>query len=262
MDEKLAVVGGSVNVASGHDKRAKDRQDSHVARTFQSEMSHVERAMSMSRDVLVTGATGYMGTRLVEELIRRQHRVRAFVREESQGRVPPGATVVIGDALDAASIYSALREGDCLVHLVGTPHPSPSKAEEFKRIDLTSAESAISAATRRGIAHFVYISVAHPAPVMREYISVRVSVERLLEQSGLTCTVLRPWYVVGPGHRWPLALTPLYAAASLVPTLREGARRLGLVTMRQMIDAIVRAVESPPFSGTRRIVEVPDIRAT
>ena len=69
-----------------------------------------------------------------------------------------------------------------------------------------------------------------------------------------------PWYVLGPGHRWPYLLVPMYAIARFIPSKRDVAQRLGLVTLRQMIDALVRAVEHPPPTGTIRIVEVPQIR--
>jgi nucleoside-diphosphate-sugar epimerase len=73
---------------------------------------------------------------------------------------------------------------------------------------------------------------------------------------------VRPWYVLGPGHRWPLLLVPFYALARAVPRTRDGAIRLGLVTIDQMIAALVHAIEDPPPAGTARIVDVPAIRAS
>lgn len=210
--------------------------------------------------VLVTGGTGYVGVRLIHELLARGHQVRALARPGSVGRVPPGAAVVVGDALDPTAIVAALRVGDTLVHLVGTPRPTPAKAAEFVRVDLASAQAAVVAARGAGVAHLVYVSVAQPAPVMRAYVAARAEGERLLREAGLTATVLRPWYVLGPGHRWAHLLRPVYAAARLVPTWRDGARRLGLVTLAQMVQALVRAVERPPPEGGMRIVEVPEIR--
>jgi hypothetical protein len=67
--------------------------------------------------------------------------------------------------------------------------------------------------------------------------------------------------VLGPGHRWPHLLRPAYWLAERLPSTRETARRLGLVTLSQMTAAIVRAIEDPPASGTR-VVEVPEIRAS
>ena len=216
---------------------------------------------STSRDVFITGATGYIGRRLIDALRARGHRVRALVRPESAGRAPAGATTVVGNALDASSFAAAVTAADTIVHLVGTPHPSPSKAAEFQRVDLPSILASVDAARRAGAAHLVYVSVAHPAPVMHAYIEARSAGERAIADARLTATILRPWYVLGPGHRWPYLLVPFYAMAALIPSKRESARRLGLVTLRQMVNALVRAVENPPAAGQIRIVEVPDIRS-
>jgi hypothetical protein len=74
----------------------------------------------------------------------------------------------------------------------------------------------------------------------------------------MNATILRPWYILGPGHRWPYALLPMYRLMELLPSTRAGARRLGLVTLAQMTRGLVQAVENP-CCGVR-IVEVPQIR--
>jgi uncharacterized protein YbjT (DUF2867 family) len=114
------------------------------------------------------------------------------------------------------------------------------------------------AAKSAGARHFVYVSVAQPAPVMQAYVNVRARIERLLRASGLPSTILRPWYVLGPGHRWPYVLVPFYWMASAIPAKRQAARRLGLVTLEEMLDALTWAVETA--GGNSRLLEVPDIR--
>lgn len=93
---------------------------------------------------------------------------------------------------------------------------------------------------------------------MRAYWEARQEAEEFLAELRLDRTVFRPWYVLGPGHRWPYALLPFYWMAERFPPTRDGARRLGLVTLAQMAAALVRAVESP-VSGVH-VVEVPEIR--
>jgi len=121
------------------------------------------------------------------------------------------------------------------------------------------AAAPIEAANGAGVGHFVYVSVAHPAPMMKTYIEVRSQCEAMIGESGMRATILRPWYVLGPGHRWPYFLIPIYKLMELLPSTREGATRLGLVTLAQMVRALVEAVETP--SHGVRVVEVPEIRS-
>ena len=208
--------------------------------------------------VFVTGGTGYMGRPLIAQLLARGHRVRALVRSGSETRLPPGCEAVFGNALDGNSYAGQIAPADTFVQLVGVAHPSPAKAAQFRSVDFASASAAVRAALRAGIRHFVYLSVAQPAPVMKAYTAVRAECEALIRESGLNATLLRPWYVLGPGHRWPYLLLPIYRALELLPKTREGARRLGLVTLPQMIGALRHAVEHPCLG--QRIVEVPEIR--
>jgi uncharacterized protein YbjT (DUF2867 family) len=211
-----------------------------------------------ARHVFVTGGTGYIGRPLIRELLARGHSVRGLVRPGSTGKLPAGAEEVVGDALDAASFAASISPADTLVHLVGTPHPSPLKARQFREVDLASVRAAVVAVEHTTVRHFVYLSVAHPAPVMNAYIGARMEGETLVRASGLAATILRPWYVLGPGHRWPYALLPLYRVMEALPATRERARRLELVTLDQMVAALVRAVENP--AERIRIVEVPEIK--
>jgi uncharacterized protein YbjT (DUF2867 family) len=209
--------------------------------------------------VFVTGATGYMGRALITALLRRGHGVRALARRQSAQHVPAGAETVVGDALDPGTFADKIPPADTLVHLVGTPHPSPAKAASFRAVDLPSVDAALAAARAARIAHFVYVSVAQPAPVMQAYIAVRREGEARIRASGIPATILRPWYVLGPGHRWPCLLVPFYALGALVPPLRETALRLGLVTIGQMVSALVASIERGPQG--ERILDVPAIRA-
>jgi uncharacterized protein YbjT (DUF2867 family) len=211
-------------------------------------------------DIFVTGGTGYVGQALIPALLRRGHRVSALVRQESLARVPPGAVAVIGDALDGAGFANAIARGATLVHLVGTPHPNPSKAAEFERVDLGSIRASVDAASRAKAAHLVYVSVAQPAPTMRAYVAARAAGETAIRATRIAATFVRPWYVVGPGHWWPLALVPFYQVAEWIPGTRATARRLGLVTLAQMVRALIEAVEHPPRAGEVRIVDVTAIR--
>jgi uncharacterized protein YbjT (DUF2867 family) len=208
--------------------------------------------------ILLNGATGYLGRPLTALALSRGHHVTAFVRPGSEARVPAGAAIVTGDPFSIDALAARLSPTHTLVHLIGTPRPSPAKAQQFLDVDLASIRAACSAAARARIAHLVYVSVAQPAPVMRAYVDARARAEAMVVATGIPATILRPWYVLGPGHRWPYALLPLYWLWERMPSRREAALRLGLVTHAQMITALMRAIEDgPQGQGVR---DVPAIR--
>ena len=211
------------------------------------------------RHVFVTGATGYIGRALIGTLVERGHGVRALARAASAHRVPPGAAVIVGDALQPATFADAVAPADTLVHLIGTAHPNPFKAASFELVDLRSVDAAIDAARAAGVRHLVYVSVAQPAPVMRAYIAARAAGEARIQASGIATTIVRPWYVLGPGHRWAYMLVPLYRIFSWLPPTREAAGRLGLVTLQQMVSALVASIEQGPAG--LRVLDVAAIRS-
>jgi uncharacterized protein YbjT (DUF2867 family) len=221
---------------------------------------HDVPSLPPSRRILVTGGTGYLGRALIPVLLERGHEVRAIARETSLDKLPDGAVPVRGDALRANDIIPPLRGCDTVVHLVGVPKPSPAKAKQFRDVDLASIR-----ATTQAIAavdsgpHLVYLSVAQPASMMKAYIAVRAEGEALIRALDIPATFVRPWYVLGPGHRWPYLFLPVYALMRALPVTREPAIRLGLVTLPQMIATMVDAIEHPPVDV--RIVDVPAIKA-
>jgi len=211
------------------------------------------------KQVFLSGGTGYVGRALVAKLIERGHRPRVLARLGSEHKVPKGAEVVPGNPLDQITFAGAVSAADIFVQLTGVAHPAPWKEQAFRAIDLVSVRASAEVAKSAGVSHFVYVSVAPPAPVMKAYIRVRQEGEAILRTLGLTATFLRPWYILGPGHRWPAALAPIYVLLEAIPATRADARRLGLVTLDQMATALLWAVENPP--GESRILDVPAIRA-
>lgn len=106
------------------------------------------------RRVAITGATGYMGRAVTSRLLGKGHDVTALVRPGTRHRVTSGAHVLELDLFNPNELAHALAGRDTVVHLVGTAHPNPSKAEQFVRVDLASAKAcamaAASAEDRRG----------------------------------------------------------------------------------------------------------------
>src|SRR3954463_3771162 len=199
-----------------------------------------------------------MGCGLIPLLLTRAPQLQAVVRPGSASKLPAGVSAIIADPLSPDSYTESIRGCDTFVHLIGVPHPSPAKAAQFRAIDLPSVQVAGKAASDAGVRHFIYLSVAQPAPMMEAFLAVRAEGEALIRASGMNATFVRPWYVLGPGHWWPYALLPFYWIAELLPATRDGARRLGLISISQMLNALVWAAENPP--DAIQILDVPKIR--
>lgn len=208
--------------------------------------------------VFIAGGSGYVGTRLIPLLLDRGLDVHALVRQEAAGRLPRGCHIIEGDPLDGRTFAEQVRGADTFVQLVGVPKPAPWKGAAFRAVDQVSALASLQAARAAEVRHFVYVSVAHPAPIMKAYIAVRRACEEAIRASGLAATLLRPWYILGPGHRWPLLLVPAYRLMARISATREAAIRLGLITIEDMLAALLWAIDHPP-AGVR-VLDVPELR--
>src|SRR5690348_929364 len=127
----------------------------------------------MNKNIFITGGTGYIGSRVIPLLLEKGYTVNALLRKGSESKLPGGCNAAAGDALDGSTFSDKVKGNDTFIQLVGVAHPGPGKAEEFNKIDLVSVRESVNAAKQGGVKHFIYLSVAEPAPAMHEYIAVR-----------------------------------------------------------------------------------------
>ncbi|MGO4450375.1 NmrA/HSCARG family protein [Phyllobacterium sp. TAF24] len=136
--------------------------------------------------ILVTGATGSIGSQVIEQLVNRGAGVHALVRDPSKADFPAGVTVVKGDFLDVDSLRSAF-DGVSTLFLLNAVVP-----DEF-----TQALIALNVARSVGIERIVYLSVIHPDVYVNvPHFAGKFGVERMIEQMGLHATILRPAYFI------------------------------------------------------------------
>src|SRR5882672_1389949 len=133
------------------------------------------------QNIFITGGTGNMGTRLIKALQNQEYAIRALVRKGSENKLRQGCEMITGNALDASSYQNKIDPSSKFVHLIGVAHPSPSKKEQFKKIDLVSIQEAVKAAMYANVSHFIYLSVSqYPTKIMKDFQEVRAEGERLL----------------------------------------------------------------------------------
>lgn len=94
---------------------------------------------------------------------------------------------------------------------------------------------------------------------MQDYQQCRAEGEAAILATQIPATMIRPWYVVGPGHYWPLLLQPLFTILEWIPATSKKAKALRLVTLKQMLQTLLYSVENVPAAGVR-IIEIDEIK--
>jgi nucleoside-diphosphate-sugar epimerase len=216
----------------------------------------------------VTGATGLVGSHLVEALLARGDAVAVLVRgrgtksASERGRDSPrGCRVVEGALEDEASLLALADGADVLFHVAGLV--AARDEAEFLRVNRDGATAAARAAARAGAGRLVLVSSlavsgpsapgrpvredAAPRPLTAYGRSKRAG-EAAVRASGAPLTIVRPSAVYGPRDR---AFLPLFrvAAGGVVPLLGSGEQELTLVHAADLARALVAAAESPRTLG-------------
>jgi uncharacterized protein YbjT (DUF2867 family) len=217
----------------------------------------------MPDTVAVTGATGFIGSRLVPRLLARGWPVRALVRsvEAAQRLAAAGVEPVVGTLEDAGSLDRLTRGVESVIHLGGLVK-ARSRAD-FYRVNVEGtrrlAEAASEASKRmEAPVRFILVSsLAARAPTLSGYAASKRAGEDVLHGMGLEWTVMRPPAVYGPGDR---EILPFFRAVARGVAPMTGARhaRLSVIHVDDLAAAIEAAVATRAIC---RVLEVHDGRA-
>ncbi|MDX2119586.1 MAG: SDR family oxidoreductase [Gemmatimonadota bacterium] len=181
----------------------------------------------MSGDrILLAGATGYVGGRLLEALEQEGRKVRCLARrpEQLRARVRPGTEVVAGDVQDPASLAAALAGVDCAVYLVH----SMESAGSFEEADRIGARNFAAAARAAGVRRLIYLGGLGGGDDLSSHLHSRHEVGRILRESGVPTTELRAAIILGSGsasfemiralvETLPVMITPRWVATPTQP---------------------------------------------
>jgi uncharacterized protein YbjT (DUF2867 family) len=175
--------------------------------------------------VLVTGANGFVGSRLVPALVEAGHDVVALVRTPSEYDPPASVTVKQGDLLEVGSFEHALADVEAAYYLVH----SMQDGEEFEERDRLAARHFVDAANEADLSRIVYLSgLGDDRDRLSAHLKSRREVERVLAEGDATVTVLRAAIIIGDGsasfdivrqlaQRLPVMVTPKWVDTECQP---------------------------------------------
>ena len=177
---------------------------------------------------LVTGATGYIGGRLVPELLAAGHRVRVMTRSPERLADRPWAgevDVVRADAADAEEVAAACAGADVVYYLIHALGSGP----EFEETDRRTAQIMAGAVREAGVGRLVYLGALEPeSEELSPHLRSRIEVAEILLESGVPTAVLRAAVVLGSGsasfemlryltERLPVMVTPRWVHSRIQP---------------------------------------------
>ncbi len=199
--------------------------------------------------VLVTGASGYIGGRLVPELLARGYRVRLMIRRESPEVRErwPTAEIVVADALDRATLVEALRGVHTAYYLIHSLHLG---RDEFEAADVRAAVNFREAAEANDVDRIIYLGgLGDVSADLSAHLMSRIEVAEELGRGPVPATIIRAAMIIGSGSisfeivknlvtRLPVLFVPRWAQTECQP-----------ISIRDVVKYLIGVLETPESSG-------------
>jgi uncharacterized protein YbjT (DUF2867 family) len=202
---------------------------------------------------LVTGATGYIGARLVPRLLDEGHQVRALARDPGKLADVPWrarAEVARGDLSDVDSLVSAFDGIDVIYYLVH----SMGAAKDFAAEEAAAVRNVVTAARRTGVRRVVYLGGLHPPDgELSPHLQSRKAVGEALIDSGIEAAVLQAGVVIGSGSASFEMIRHLTDRLPVMTTPRWVHNRIQPIAVRDVLHYLVAAATAslPSVPGSR-----------
>lgn len=211
--------------------------------------------------VFLTGATGFVGSRLLHDLLEKGYEVRCLVREGAQGKLTLKERVEIafGDITDPERLRGKLQGCQTVIHLVGIIREVPKKGITFERLHYQGTRNIMEAAKEQGISRFLYMSALGVRPGARSrYHKTKFMAEEDIRKSRLTFTIFRPSVIFGPHDEFVNLLARMVRRLPFFPVIGDGQYKLQPVSLENVSQGFVRALEVKESQGKTYEVAGPE----
>ncbi|MCC7372344.1 MAG: NAD(P)H-binding protein [Chloroflexi bacterium] len=210
-------------------------------------------------NVLIAGGTGFIGSRIVDELLKAGgHTLLVMTRDPGRARPRQGVEYVRGDVTDPASLDAATRGVDVVVHAVQFPnHPveNPRKGWTYQQIDGEGTARMVAAAVKNGVRRFVYLSGAGTRPGRTEpWFKAKERAENAITSSGMEYVILRPSWIYGPEDRSMNKFVTFIKVLPVAPVIGSGQEQVQPAYVADVAKVAALAVDLP--AATNRVFEL------
>jgi uncharacterized protein YbjT (DUF2867 family) len=210
--------------------------------------------------ILVTGATGFIGSHVVERLGKDGRSVRVLVRKDADAErfAREGLSTALGDVTDPGSLSSAVSGCESVVHLVGIIREKAPKVT-FEGVVTQGTRNLVVASQAAAVGRIVYMSAIGTRPgAPTKYLRTKWEAEQAVKESGIRFTILRSSPVVGPKGEFTQLLVEL-ARKRLIPIIGSGEYRFQPIFSGDVAAYISSSLDSDEAVGKTFEIAGPEI---
>ncbi len=215
--------------------------------------------------ILVSGGTGFVGSAIVKELLRRGEQVAVLGRDGDKIRKRLGTSVEAraGDVRDPATLAAAMQGADIVINAVqfpGSPIENRRKGWTFEEIDLKGTRHQVDAAKAAGVRRFVYVSgVGAAKGADQHWFRYKWEAETYLQDSGLEWSIIRPTWIFGPEDPSLNRFLGFAKRLPFVPMFGDGKQSMQPVFIDDVGRAVADAALKPEAANTLFEIGGPEV---
>lgn len=196
--------------------------------------------------IFIAGATGFIGSHLVDELLAKGHKLKCLVRSE-KAKVSfsaKGIKVFQGDITMPETLKGVLQSEDFVIHLVGIIEEKEKFT--FKAVHINGTSNLVNEAVNAGVRHFFYQSaLGADKNSWSGYLSTKADAEDIVKNSRLKSTIFRPSLIIGPWDGFTKKITDMLRLSPVIPMPGKGKAKFQPIYIKDWLKCMGKVIDNP-----------------